>query len=381
MWIDEGAADVRGEAAGAVERATSSASATATAAATPMSWPSSPPKRRDRRRGERLAQRLAEAEGALERDRLDEARRIVTPLLREVPGVAAVHEVAGLVNYRLGRWRDAVRELEAAQALAPRRRPAARARRQLPRAQALVATSIASGRRFARSHPLRTCSPRRASSPPAPRPIAATSPARCERWRRSRQRPKRVRDHHLRQWYVLGDLHDRAGDPLEATRWFERVAGRRSRLRRRPRLACARSAAEARAAQLVACPPVGSRHFRAGVVAVIERGDGAVLAFERADAPGSWQLPQGGIEPGEEADRRGVARAQGGDRSRPGRRELVGEHPEWVAYEWPAEVRAGRQAASARCSGGSRSGSSTTTSNRGPTAASSGLAVGRAAAG
>ena len=36
--------------------------------------------------------------------------------------------------------------------------------------------------------------------------------------------PKRVRDHHLRQWYVLGDLHDRAGDPLEATRWFELVA-------------------------------------------------------------------------------------------------------------------------------------------------------------
>ena len=25
-------------------------------------------------------------------------------------------------------------------------------------------------------------------------------------------------------WYVLGDLHDRAGSPLEAARWFERVA-------------------------------------------------------------------------------------------------------------------------------------------------------------
>ena len=41
---------------------------------------------------------------------------------------------------------------------------------------------------------------------------------------RATQVPKRVRDHHLRQWYVLGDLHDRAGDPLEATRWFELVA-------------------------------------------------------------------------------------------------------------------------------------------------------------
>ena len=41
---------------------------------------------------------------------------------------------------------------------------------------------------------------------------------------RATQVPKRVRDHHLRQWYVLGDLHDRAGDPLEATRWFQLVA-------------------------------------------------------------------------------------------------------------------------------------------------------------
>ena len=47
---------------------------------------------------------------------------------------------------------------------------------------------------------------------------------------------------------------------------------------------------------------MASRHFRAGVVAVIERSDGAVLAFERADAPGSWQLPQGGIEVGEEPE-------------------------------------------------------------------------------
>ena len=33
--------------------------------------------------------------------------------------------------------------------------------------------------------------------------------------------PKRVRDHHLRQWYVLGDLHDRAGDQLEPPRCFQ----------------------------------------------------------------------------------------------------------------------------------------------------------------
>ncbi len=74
----------------------------------------------DRRHGDRLVERLAEAQAALDRDRLDEARRLIAPLVKEMPGVAAVHEIAGLVAYRLGRWRDAVRELEAAQALAPR---------------------------------------------------------------------------------------------------------------------------------------------------------------------------------------------------------------------------------------------------------------------
>ena len=42
--------------------------------------------------------------------------------------------------------------------------------------------------------------------------------------RRAEQVPARVRDHHLRQWYALADLHDRAGDTLDATRWFELVA-------------------------------------------------------------------------------------------------------------------------------------------------------------
>jgi tetratricopeptide (TPR) repeat protein len=41
---------------------------------------------------------------------------------------------------------------------------------------------------------------------------------------KAKEVPRRVRDHHLRQWYVLGDLYDRAGDPLEAARWFDQVA-------------------------------------------------------------------------------------------------------------------------------------------------------------
>ena len=73
----------------------------------------------DRRIAERMVARLGQAQDALERDRLDEAKRLISQVARTVPGVAAVHEVAGLVGYRLGQWRVAVRELETAQALRP----------------------------------------------------------------------------------------------------------------------------------------------------------------------------------------------------------------------------------------------------------------------
>jgi hypothetical protein len=38
--------------------------------------------------------------------------------------------------------------------------------------------------------------------------------------------PKRVQDHHLRLWYALGDLNDRAGNSPAARRWFDAVAQR-----------------------------------------------------------------------------------------------------------------------------------------------------------
>ena len=80
---------------------------------------------------------------------------------------------------------------------------------------------------------------------------------------------------------------------------------------------------------------MAGQHFRAGVVAVVTRDDGLVLAFERATARGQWQLPQGGLLKGE-APVQGVWReleeetALGPDDVR-----LVDEFPEWVSYQWP----------------------------------------------
>ncbi len=85
-------------------------------------------------------------------------------------------------------------------------------------------------------------------------------------------------------------------------------------------------------------PTVGNRHFRAGVVTVVRRSDGVVLAFERTDVPGSWQLPQGGLEKAERP--LDAAWRELGEETGLGPRdvELVGEHPEWVPYEWPDEI-------------------------------------------
>jgi putative (di)nucleoside polyphosphate hydrolase len=80
-------------------------------------------------------------------------------------------------------------------------------------------------------------------------------------------------------------------------------------------------------------------HFRAGVIAVVRRRDGRVLAFERADLTGEWQLPQGGIEAGEspvEAAWRELDEETGlGERHV----RLVDEHVDWTVYEWPADLR------------------------------------------
>jgi putative (di)nucleoside polyphosphate hydrolase len=39
--------------------------------------------------------------------------------------------------------------------------------------------------------------------------------------------------------------------------------------------------------------------FRPNVAAILQREDGRILVGERADVPGAWQFPQGGVNEGE----------------------------------------------------------------------------------
>ncbi len=64
-----------------------------------------------------------------------------------------------------------------------------------------------------------------------------------------------------------------------------------------------------------------------------------VMAVERADTPGSWQLPQGGIHAGEEPQQaawRELAEETGLGPDHVG---VVAEFPEWLVSEYPDEIR------------------------------------------
>jgi putative (di)nucleoside polyphosphate hydrolase len=85
--------------------------------------------------------------------------------------------------------------------------------------------------------------------------------------------------------------------------------------------------------------PMAKPHFRAGVIAVVRRGDGKVLAFERSDLSGEWQLPQGGLEDGEnyQAAAWRELEEETGLTHRDVR--LVGEYDGFTVYTWPASMR------------------------------------------
>jgi putative (di)nucleoside polyphosphate hydrolase len=85
---------------------------------------------------------------------------------------------------------------------------------------------------------------------------------------------------------------------------------------------------------------MASAHFRAGVVIVVRHPDlSRVMVFERVDQPGSWQLPQGGIDAGETPEM--AAWRELGEETGLDERHVVSraEFPDWIAYEWPADVQ------------------------------------------
>lgn len=79
--------------------------------------------------------------------------------------------------------------------------------------------------------------------------------------------------------------------------------------------------------------------FRAGVGAAVIDARGLVLACERSAPPGAWQLPQGGIDAGEEPDAAVLREVEEETGIAAHHLELLDQHPEWLAYELPPERR------------------------------------------
>jgi tetratricopeptide (TPR) repeat protein len=170
-----------------------------------------------------LEGRLMEAASAFEAERYGEARKLLQPLIEKAPRAPAVRELYGLVLYHLKRWTAAVRELETFVGLTG-------SVEQHP----VLADSYRALGRHARVAEL--WKELRAASPGAElvaegRIVMAGSLAdqgdvrgAIRLLEKAGAGVKRPRWHHLRLWYALADLYERAGELPRARDLFLRVA-------------------------------------------------------------------------------------------------------------------------------------------------------------
>jgi tetratricopeptide (TPR) repeat protein len=162
--------------------------------------------------------------GAYERGRFQDALRTIKPVVDEAPSVAGLRELAGLAAYRSGRWREAVRHLEVVMAMTdaidvlpvlmdcqralhkPKKVAElwAELRHSSPEPDVLAEGRIVAAASLADTGDLQGA-------------IAMLATAGAAKALRNPS------DRHIRQWYLLGDLYERAGDVPKAREYFERV--------------------------------------------------------------------------------------------------------------------------------------------------------------
>jgi tetratricopeptide (TPR) repeat protein len=173
---------------------------------------------------EHLVERTELAYAAYERGRYQEALRSIKPVADEAPGVPAVRELAGFAAYRSARWRDAQRHLQAfgelsdstdhlpvlmdtQRALGKPKKVAERwseLRHSSPEPDVLAEGRIVAAASLADGGDLSGA-------------IALLAAAGASK---SLRNPS---GRHIRQWYLLADLYERAGDVPRAREFFERV--------------------------------------------------------------------------------------------------------------------------------------------------------------
>ena len=162
---------------------------------------------------ERLVERAESAFGAFERGRFQDALRAIKPVADEAPAVPDVRELAGLAAYRCGKWREAARHLKAfgelgdstehlpilmdcQRALHKPKKVAelwAELRQRSPEPDVLAEGRIVAAASLADGGDLSGA-------------IAMLATAGASKALRNPSA------RHIRQWYLLADLYERAGD-------------------------------------------------------------------------------------------------------------------------------------------------------------------------
>lgn len=82
----------------------------------------------------------------------------------------------------------------------------------------------------------------------------------------------------------------------------------------------------------------GGLPYRDCAGVVLRNADGLVFAGQRIDTPGAWQMPQGGIDPGETPRQAALRELEEEIGVSPGLVEVLGETPDWVRYDLPPEL-------------------------------------------
>lgn len=220
-WIDDGV--VRDEAAAAVARGTAAAPKPARrrkevpsdvadelAKAAGPTWAG------------RVKDRLGDAARAYEAERYRDARRILEGLLERAPSAVAVRELLGLTYYRMGRWRDAIRELGAVELLTgsvdhhPVIADCHRALGQLDAVERLwdelrrtgAGVDVVIEGRIVMAGAL-------ADKGRLPEAVKILEQGPVE--------VRKPQEHHLRLWYALSDLYEKAGDVARARSLLTRL--------------------------------------------------------------------------------------------------------------------------------------------------------------
>lgn len=166
--------------------------------------------------------RLAEAAKAYEADRYADVRRLLRPLLERGDVSPAIRELHGLTLYRMGKWRQAIAELQSFAA----------ATGSMDQHPVLADCHRALGQWSAVEElweDIRTASPS-AEVVTEGRIVAAGAladqgmiSAALQLLERAPSKAKRPALHHLRLWYAQADLYERAGDIPRARELFRAI--------------------------------------------------------------------------------------------------------------------------------------------------------------